>query len=142
MDRILNIGLLSLKGQWGLLVLIIPIFYKYVVKKTKIRSIRNIWTAATGWHVQGNLLKSYRFYRFFVNVNVLFFYFHFLQRMLSHPFCYSVRNDNYCFPGKRRPSNQKSYWKKSWRLKLVLCGFLLPRMHLLLQSYIELINCN
>ena len=47
MDRILNIGLLSLKGQWGLLVLIIPIFYKYVVKKTKIRSIRNIWTPVT-----------------------------------------------------------------------------------------------
>ena len=46
MDWIFKIGLLSLEWKWGLLALnIIPIFFKNnVLKKTKIRSIKNIWT--------------------------------------------------------------------------------------------------
>ena len=49
MDRISKIGLLSLEWNWGLLALnISPIFFKNnVMKKTKIRSIKNIWTLAT-----------------------------------------------------------------------------------------------
>ena len=49
MDRILKIGLLSLEWHWGLLARnIIPIFFKNnVMKKTKMRSIKNIWKAAT-----------------------------------------------------------------------------------------------
>ena len=35
-------------------------------------------------HVHGNFLKSRGFYRFFLNRNVIPFYFHFIQRMLSH----------------------------------------------------------
>ena len=42
-------------------------------------------------HVHGNLFKFRRFYRFFLNINFISFYFHFLQRMLSHPFCYLKR---------------------------------------------------
>ena len=123
---------MSLEWQCGLLTLnIIPILFKnYVMKKTKIGSGKNIWTAATvfsqsdtymsapdensrevniylksqalnfakicslqissrNWSpVYGNLVKSLEFYRFFLNINVMPFYFHFLQRMLSHPFCY------------------------------------------------------
>ena len=47
MDRISKIGLMSLEWNWGLLALnISPIFFKNnVMKKTKIRSIKNIWTA-------------------------------------------------------------------------------------------------
>ena len=44
---ILKIGLPSLEWQWGLLALNIPIFFKNVMKKTKIRSIKNIWMATT-----------------------------------------------------------------------------------------------
>ena len=41
-------GLLSLEWQWGLLAFNIPILFKdNVMKKTKIRSIKNILTAAT-----------------------------------------------------------------------------------------------
>ena len=47
---------------------------KYVVCKSLVRN---------GPHVHGNL-KSRGFYRFFINRNVIPFYFHFLQRMLSH----------------------------------------------------------
>ena len=49
MDRIFKIVLLSLEWQWRLLALdIIPIFFKNnVMKKSKIRSIKNIWTAVT-----------------------------------------------------------------------------------------------
>ena len=49
MDRIFKIGSLSLEWQGDLLALnIIPIFFKKdIMKKTKIRSIKNIWTAAT-----------------------------------------------------------------------------------------------
>ena len=39
-------------------------------------------------NVHGSLLKSSGFYRFFPNSNVISFYFHFLQGMLSHPLCY------------------------------------------------------
>ena len=48
MDIISKIGLLSLEWHWGLLALnIIPIFFKNdVMKKAKIHSIKNIWTAA------------------------------------------------------------------------------------------------
>ena len=42
-------------------------------------------------YVQGNFVKSRRFYNFFLNINVVSFYFHFLQRMLSHPPCYLKR---------------------------------------------------
>ena len=42
-------------------------------------------------HVHGNLLKSREFYRFFLGINVIPFYFQFFQRMLSHPFCYLQR---------------------------------------------------
>ena len=49
MDWIFKIGLLGLEWQWGLRALnIIPILFKNnVMKKTKIRSIKNISTAAT-----------------------------------------------------------------------------------------------
>ena len=40
------------------------------------------------WRVRGNILKSHGFYRFFLNRNVIRFYFHFLQIMLFHPLCY------------------------------------------------------
>ena len=48
MDRILKVDLLSLEQHWDFLILnIIPIFFKNnVMKETKIRSIKNIWTAA------------------------------------------------------------------------------------------------
>ena len=51
MDWIFKIGLLSLEWQWGLLALnIVPIFFKNsVMKKTKIRSIKKNWTAATAF---------------------------------------------------------------------------------------------
>ena len=52
---------------------------KYVVCKSQSRN----WS-----HAQGNLLKSRVFYIFFLNMNVISFCFHFLQRMLSHPSCY------------------------------------------------------
>ena len=48
MSRILKVGLLSLEWQWGLFALNILMFFKNnVMKKTKIRSIKNIWTAVT-----------------------------------------------------------------------------------------------
>ena len=39
-------------------------------------------------YFHGNLLKSRGFYRLFLNINVISFYFYFLQRLLSRPFCY------------------------------------------------------
>ena len=42
-------------------------------------------------HVDGNLLKTRGFYRVFLNINVMSFYFHFLQRILSHPLYYLKR---------------------------------------------------
>ena len=42
-------------------------------------------------HVHGNLFKSHGFHRFFLNTNIISFYFHFLRRMFSHPLCYLKR---------------------------------------------------
>ena len=49
MDRILKIGSLGLEWHWALLAFnIISIFFKNnVMEKTKICSIKNIWTAVT-----------------------------------------------------------------------------------------------
>ena len=49
MDRIFKTGLVSLEWHLGLLALnIIPIFFQNsVMMKTKIRSIKNTWIAAT-----------------------------------------------------------------------------------------------
>ena len=77
-------------GERGFVALKVPIFFKNnVMKKTKIRSIKNIWMAATvfsqsntyqilsrNWsHVHGNVLKSRGCYRVFINRNVILFSF-------------------------------------------------------------------
>ena len=100
------------------------------------------------------------FYNFFLNINVISFYFHFLERVFSYPLCYLkrslfkarkswsfkkqpissfFRNNIYCFPGQ---GNVGHYTKKvtekgvglfiKYLLRLVLSGVLLLRRHLLL----------
>ena len=54
--------------------------------------ICSLQISSRNWsHIHGNLLKSCGFHRYFLNINVISFYFHFLQRMLSNQLCYLKR---------------------------------------------------
>ena len=55
------------------------------------KSVASLQIASRHWsHVHGNLLKSRGFYRFFLNINDISFYF-FKECSLSHSLTYNVR---------------------------------------------------